>query len=384
MSSPADVPNPGAAIEAPKAAARGDGQAIVHPWVDFLCLGGGSLVLIPVAMQMPEAAVPAMIALMWMLADVLNHPHFAASYQIFYRGYRQKAFGDRLGTGMRVRYLVAGIVVPAALILFFAASFALQSAVMLGWAGNLMLFLVGWHYTKQGYGMLMVDSVYRRRFFNDREKLILRYNTYACWILFWLGMNWYFSEREMWGLSYFSFDVPQPALWAASAVAALTTTLTLKVFLTRLAPGKGGLPVSGTVAYLVSLYFWALARFNPLAIIFVPAFHSLQYLVIVWRFETNRAAISAEEGGSAPAAGAARWPVMRFAIVAFVLGLSGFYWLPRLFDQVVSYDTDVFGPAAFMFMFWIFINIHHYFVDNVIWRRENPDTARFLFGAKKK
>jgi hypothetical protein len=87
-------------------------------------------------------------------------------------------------------------VVPAALIPFFAASFALQNAVMLGWAGNLMLFLVGWHYTKQGCGMLMVDGVYKRRFFNDREKLILRYNTYACWILFWLSMNWYVSERQ--------------------------------------------------------------------------------------------------------------------------------------------------------------------------------------------
>jgi hypothetical protein len=174
--------------------------------------------------------------------------------------------------------------------------------------------------------------------------------------------------------------VPQPVLCVASAVAALV----LKVFLSRLAPGKGGLAVSGTIAYLVSLYFWAAARFNPLAIIFVPAFHSLQYLVIVWRFEKNRAAISTEEGGSAPGTGQARWPVMRFAVVAFVLGLSGFYWLPRLFDQAVSYNVDVFGPTAFMFMFWIFINIHHYFMDNVIWRRENPDTARFLFGAKKK
>jgi hypothetical protein len=31
-------------------------------------------------------------------------------------------------------------------------------------------------------------------------------------------------------------------------------------------------------------------------------------------------------------------------------------------------------------MFWIFINVHHYFLDNVMWRRENPDTGKYLFG----
>jgi len=30
-------------------------------------------------------------------------------------------------------------------------------------------------------------------------------------------------------------------------------------------------------------------------------------------------------------------------------------------------------------MFWVFINIHHYFIDNVIWRRENTDVSKYLF-----
>ena len=33
----------------------------------------------------------------------------------------------------------------------------------------------------------------------------------------------------------------------------------------------------------------------------------------------------------------------------------------------------------FLFVFWIFINVHHYFLDNVMWRRENPDTKKYLF-----
>jgi hypothetical protein len=330
-------------------------------------------------MMMPEASVPSLVIAMWMLADVLNHPHFAASYQIFYRDFRVKLLGSRLSRAMRIRYLIAGIVVPASLLVFFAVSVAAGDARMLGFAGNLMLFLVGWHYTKQGYGMLMVDAVYRRRFFNDREKAVFLCNAYACWILFWLCMNWYVSERQVWGLSYYSFAVPAGVLVLAGVVVAVTTLLTFWAFARRLAGGRG-LPWAGVVAYLTSLYFWALARFNPMALLFVPAFHSLQYLVIVWRAEHNRAALIADDRRSELHGKRLLSPVATFMIAAFLLGLAGFWWLPQLFDRVVAYDNETFGGTMFMFMFWIFINIHHYFMDNVIWRRENPDTARALFG----
>jgi hypothetical protein len=35
-----------------------------------------------------------------------------------------------------------------------------------------MVFFTGWHYVKQGYGMLMVSSVLTRSFYNEAEKKI--------------------------------------------------------------------------------------------------------------------------------------------------------------------------------------------------------------------
>jgi hypothetical protein len=29
---------------------------------------------------------------------------------------------------------------------------------------------------------------------------------------------------------------------------------------------------------------------------------------------------------------------------------------------------------------WLFINIHHYLLDNVMWRKGNPSVAKHLFG----
>jgi hypothetical protein len=197
-------------------------------------------------------------------------------------------------------------------------------------------------------------------------------------------MNWYVSERELWGLSYYSFAVPEGVLWMAGLLVAVTTLLTFRAFVLRLGPSGGGLPWTGVVAYLTSLYFWALARFHPITLMFVPAFHSLQYLAIVWHSERNRADLAADERGPDVSGRRMLPPIATFMLWAFLLGLAGFWWLPRLFDRVVSYDTETFGGTMFMFMFWIFINIHHYFMDNVIWRRENPDTARSLFGMNKK
>lgn len=378
----------GASAEAKPAASGGDarGRAIIHPVVDVLCLGGLSLIVIPIAVMLPTSVTPALAAFMFIVADAVNHPHFAASYQIFYRGFGEKLFGRSLPPDMRVRYAVAGILVPVALIGFFAVATIRTDPQMLGWGANLMLFLVGWHYTKQGYGMLVVDSVFKRQFFTERQKTVLRWNAYTTWIFYWLGFNWWFSERDIWGLKAYSFPFPEEVVIAGGAAAGVTTLMVARVAWERLRPGGGGIPLGGGIAYGVSCYIWLAARLEPVALFLVPAFHSLQYLLVVTRFEVNRGAARAEAAGRDPHT-AFRIGVLRFLwffAVAVVLGLLGFWWIPGLLEARVAYDREAFGGFIFLFMFAIFINVHHYFMDNVIWRRENPEVSQNLFGVKPK
>ena len=72
----------------------------------------------------------------------------------------------------------------------------------------------------------------------------------------------------------------------------------------------------------------------------------------------------------------------RFVVIGLLLGALGFWGLPIAFENLVPYDHDVFGATAFFFMFWIFINVHHYFLDNVMWRRQNPDVGKHLFAQR--
>ena len=86
-----------------------------------------------------------------------------------------------------------------------------------------------------------------------------------------------------------------------------------------------------------------------------------------------------------PALQLSRPALIRFAnfvLWGVVLGWVGFMGLPSLFHARLSPDPSVFGPAVFVFIFVMWINIHHYFIDNVIWRRDNEDVRKYLFAPR--
>ena len=360
------------------------------PIIDFLCLGGGSLILLPIIIALPLGQHKASIAqALVLLSFVINYPHFAHSYQIFYRNFGRKAFGQDYHMVLRARYVVAGIVVPVALALFFGGSVLSGDARMLGFAANLMFLLVGWHYVKQGYGILMVDAVLKRQFFQDTDKRVLRLNGYMVWFLAWLFANTAVSRGEMLTLHYYTFEAPAITLNLVGMAAAVTGVMTAWTLARHWQANGGSLPYNGVIAYIASLYFWILfmeLKVDPVWLLAVPALHSLQYLAVVWRYQLGY------ERDRPDANEPLRWFLLRslaskryhlnmalFVVLGVILGALGFWAIPILLQVLVTYDADVFGAAMFMFIFAIFINVHHYFLDNVIWRRENPDMRRYLF-----
>jgi hypothetical protein len=383
MTNIADTSSAPVAISAPSR----DKRFLFSPVIDFFCLGGSSLLLLPLLFVLPETDYRAPLATtMLLVAHLINHPHFAHSYQIFYRGFAGKAFKPDLGRTMQARYVFAGIVAPALLIGFCAFAILRGDARLLGYGGNIMALFVGWHYVKQGYGMLMVDAVLKRKFFKDPEKKVFLANSYLVWIFAWLSVNDTISQQQMWGLQYYTFAVPAPIVAAAGIAALASGLVSLWVLITRFR-ANGGLPWNGVLAYCVSLYLWLLfVRIDPLWLLVVPALHSLQYLVVVWRYELNYE--KGREGTAEPL----RMPLVErvfgsryyasmalFAATGLVLGYLGFWGVPKFLDAIVPYDKAAFGGTMFLFVFWIFINVHHYFLDNVMWRRENPDTRKYLF-----
>ena len=362
---------------------------LFNPWLDFLGLGGASLIVLALFFLLyPEddSARAVLAVTMLFLAHFVNHPHFAHSYQLFYSGFREKAFSPSSALGGR--YRTAGILVPAALAAFFAVSLATGNAELLGLAANAMFFTVGWHYAKQGYGILMLDAVQKGRPFGAAGKRHLLWNVHLAWPTYWLMTNDVLAAKDYWGLTYYAFDTPDALLAAMFAATAISGAVVLRDLFLKWRQERT-LPVNGLVAYVVSIYVWLyFARFDPILLLIVPFFHSLQYLCVVWRYQANLEAETLRgppppEGARAAPGWARTLPARfaRFVLIGGLLGGIGFWIAPHFLDSLVGYDRAVFGTTLFLFIGWTFINIHHYFIDSVMWRRENPATRRYLLAA---
>lgn len=351
-------------------------RSLYSPPIDFLLLGGGSLLaLLAVRAAWPQQQGYAVsLATVAFLANWFNHPHFAHSYQLFYRRYTEKLTSPRYARPLRLGYLVSGLLVPVALAGFFAWTIASANARVLGYAVNGMFFLVGWHYAKQGYGMAMVDAALKRAFYSGLEKKLLLANAFAVWIASWLlGNQWLGQRAQFWGIVYTAVPVGPGWGIVAQAVMWASSVLAVAVLAVRYASRK---PVAwnGLVAYAASLYPWLLLR-DPVMLLWIPLFHSLQYQAVVWRYQANLV-----RGHTASRLGRAL-RLGLFVGLGLGLGYLGFWAAPAWLGTHVPYDRAVFGDSLFFFIFWIFINVHHYFLDTVMWRKGNPDVAEHLFGA---
>src|SRR5262249_21393498 len=148
---------------------------------------------------------------------------------------------------------------------------------------------------------------------------------------------------------------------------------------------KKAMSLNGLVGYVCAVYLWLLAaRLDPVFLYVIPAFHSLQYLLFVWRFQINKTQASAARqprwrrlGLSVPLQGLAAFAA--FILLGEALGWFGFLGLPHSLDLTIAYDRNVWGTSLYIFIFTMFINIHHYFIDNVIWRKENAEVRQYLF-----
>jgi hypothetical protein len=365
-----------------------NGRYLFGSVADFFLLGGSTFFILPLLAVLPVDEYRGFVAtISLVIANFINYPHFAHSYQIFYRHFGRKVFASDYNFSLRLRYLIAGLIVPAALLLFFLVSAVRGDTELLAYGGNAMFFFVGWHYVKQGYGMLMVDAALKRLYFNSRDKKILLINSYAVWILSWLSINASIPRHDLFGLSYYSLNVHPLVLTIVTIAVIAMGIATVWTLVARWRLNGGTLPFNGVIAYLVTLYIWQLLQnFSPLWIFVIPPLHSLQYLAVVWRYETNY-----EKGRTDAAEVPSLWIFRKsfaakyrvrlaaFTISGCILGYLGFWGLPIFLKSIVHYDEQLLGAGMFLFVFWVFINVHHYFLDNVTWRRENSD-MRYLFG----
>ena len=99
----------------------------------------------------------------------------------------------------------------------------------------------------------------------------------------------------------------------------------------------------------------------------VPFFHSLQYLPFAFRLENQKVEKN-------------RWYNLQISTRILTLlfaGILAFELIPSVLDKKL--ETDIYQSAWFFSTaFAVFINIHHFFIDSVVWRLKDEEVKKGL------
>ncbi|HMR73996.1 MAG TPA: hypothetical protein PKD61_02760 [Polyangiaceae bacterium] len=357
--------------------------------LEFMIVGGATLVLFPFAwlyhtkVGVAESTLAVgMVA--FYLAHVINDPHFAVTYLLFYKDVKKRAFGNEFTPFQKVRYWLAGLIVPVTLFVWGVLALSARSPQGIGLMVQLMYVLVGWHYVKQGFGVLTVLSARRGVRFTPLERRVVLTHCFSGWAYGWATPRDFGSLFEESGVVYRSLGHP-PGIQLVSGIlffgsgAAMLAVFLLKWHRERRVPPLA--PLSGLV---ITIWLWTVySDIDPVMAYVIPGLHSIQYLYFVWLLKSNEA--RAAEGP--PRFG--RTVAVRVGLLAFSSLALGYVLLragPEFMDTAWKLEDPggagselALGLTPFAAVIVTFVNIHHYFMDHVIWRRENPMT-RYLRG----
>jgi hypothetical protein len=142
-------------------------------------------------------------------------------------------------------------------------------------------------------------------------------------------------------------------------------------------------PLAPLAGLLISVWLWTVyTRLDPLLMYWIPALHSLQYLYFVGLLERNAAL---EAAGPPSFKGNAGQTLGLVALGSVALGWLLLRGAPAWLDAalVLPASADLaemaaVGPTPYLAAFTASVNIHHYFMDSVIWRREHPDMRHLV------
>jgi len=374
-------------------------SALTTRFLDFWLLGGASIAvwLVMIVAQQFRASWAVdqhfknLTYTAASLSLLVNYPHFLISYQLAYSR----------GRSFVLRHWWQLLVVPAALVAIFAVAFVdygvpvgqlpvlgRAAQVMDGWGTNarvlsgprlgdvlftgvfaLMLLTVGWHYTKQVFGCMMVYAHLDGYAFTVPQRLLTKYALLSIWWLTFIQVNLDGRRQSFSQFNFYSFDLPDILLPIAEVVVAAGFVAVLYAVFYVNYRRTGRRPSANLVVPFLALYVWWLpwTRQYEFYFLLTPLFHSLQYLAFVYKMEDGRLKASTHR------------EVRATVLVAGVVlaGWLAFEFVPNTIDTRLgtfnSWQMFFFFTAAMLF-----INIHHYFIDNVLWRFRDPDVRRYL------
>jgi len=331
--------------------------SIISPFVDALCTGGLSLlVLVPLLiMGRTDVLLVSVGAQAW-IGALVNMPHFLASYRMVYR----------TRASIRQHPWAAMYIPTLLLVACISAVYASRwtdapiSALL-----TISSTYLAWHYTAQAWGMMATFTHLAGNPFDPRERRLIRGSLI---ILMAWHVTWFFY------LGYSKYVDLTPLYLALSALTAVALVMGLAGFWLhkkrtgRIAPLRAWIPWTA-----IFIWYATMARVGLPALFIVQIAHAIQYLIFPFRVEVNRTRRTATGPLVSMQLGV-------YVIVLIAGSLLAGIALPLGAMAVVAGWVGSRPGEVAGFAISAFFNIHHYFTDGVVWKLRDPAVRADLFG----
>lgn len=361
----------------------------------FLMLGGASLLVLVfcVLLTIPEFICQPIIRTLlqmstgWTLGFVIlfSYPHFIWSYRFAYQ--QGRLFIMRHAVALVFSPLLIGASLLSCIALWntpTSAAPALLSAgksmgaigVDLGWSnyntcGQLLLATIlivqttlsGHHYIMQAYGVAVACGQERRYVLAVWQKRAILANLYLLWAMNVLSGYRFFSVLNNGKFVYYPPAFPHGLFVIACVGFAVTTGLVLAALFYPALRGKRQPPWL-LLLPIAAVWAWLQPFMQPYGFQawVVPIAHGAQYLYFAARTDARgfTKPIKPQIG---------QFHIAAVFIVVALCGYFAFLQIPVALDETCM-NKDI-SPKFFLLAFFLFLNIHHYFIDSIVWKSDS-------------
>ncbi len=321
--------------------------------VDVIVMGGASMMLFAVLWMIDASArTSTVISLGATLVWIINYPHFSATS---YRLYRSPA-------NIR-QYPLTAYAVPV--LLMAGAILSLRSPGVV--APFFVKFFQIWspyHFSGQTFG---IGMLYARRTgvtVRPYERNALRWFIFSTYISLIATIETGQRQYQFFGVQYPALGIP-PVISTVALVAMYALgAAVIALFIVKPAVRREPIAWMTLLPAATQFVWFGLGQRLPSFAEFIPAFHSAQYLLIAWSVHLKERVDEEQQAGSRSfvTAESASW------LMANMLGGFLLFWgLPHAATWIGGYDINLTTAV-----FFSAIQIHHFFVDGVIWKLKNP------------
>lgn len=281
------------------------------------------------------------------LSWVINWPHFSMTCNRLYES-----------KNSRQQYPFTSYLIPPLIIFGTIFAFSAPTEVAPYWV-KLFLLWSPYHFAGQTVGLTLVYARRAGVLVTPNARRCLSAFVFGTAIISMLRAEISRNGNEYYGIKYPGFGVPEWIVSASEVGMWLSGALFLVLMILWASKNKKSVPV---VVYLLPLtqYLWFFqAVYVPSFQEFVPLFHSLQYILIAW---VMRLSVVSESTSYVKSRGSAFRATASWYSLNFVGGAGLFWFLPIV--GTWSGATLLFSSGVVLAS----IQIHHFFVDGVIWK----------------